>query len=174
MQRRTLLKLGLGSGLLLALAGLGLRGVEPGLQPSADGPLRQSPRSRTVMGAVALAVLDGAWPAEAAERRRALQAHLDLLDGAIAGFPPAMQAELGQLLTVLSSAAGRRGLAGLASDWPEAEVPAVQAALQSMRSSRISLREQAYQALRDLHCAVFFSAPAHWSLMGYPGPHSFE
>ncbi len=168
------MKLGLGSGLLLTLAGLGLRGIEPGLQTPADGPVRQSPRSRALMGAIALAVLDSAWPADATQRSRALQAHLDLVDGAIAGFPPAMQAELGQLLTVLSSAAGRRGLAGLGTDWPEAATPAVQAALQSMRDSRLSLREQAYQALRDLHCAVFFSAPQHWSLMGYPGPKSFE
>ena len=168
------MKLGLGSGLLLALAGMGLRGVEPGLQSSAGGPPRQSARSRALMSAVALAVLDGAWPAEQAARARALQAHLDLVDGAIASFPPAMQAELAQLLTVLSSAAGRWGLAGLATDWPEAGTPAVQAALQAMRDSRITLREQAYQALRDLHCGVFFSAPEHWSLMGYPGPRSFE
>ena len=32
------MKLGLGSGLLLTLAGLGLRGIEPGLQTPADGP----------------------------------------------------------------------------------------------------------------------------------------
>ncbi len=168
------MKLGLGSGLLLALAGAGLRGIEPGLQSSAGSPPRQSPRSRALMGAIALAVLDGVWPTEPARRAQALQAHLDMIDGAIASFPPAMQAELAQLLTVLSSAAGRRGLAGLASDWAEAATPAVQAALQGMRSSRISLREQAYQALRDLHCGVFFSAPEHWSLMGYPGPQSFE
>lgn len=168
------MKLGLGSGLLLSLAGLGLWGVEPGLRATVDGPVRQSRRSRTVMGAVALAVLEGAWPENAEERKRAMQAHLDLLDGAIAGFPPAMQAELGQLLTVLSSAAGRVGLAGLRTEWADADTGAVQAALQGMRSSRVSLRAQAYQALRDLHCAVFFSAPGHWSVMGYPGPHTFQ
>lgn len=168
------MKLGLGSGLLLSLAGLGLWGVEPGLRSSADGPLRQSRRSRTVMGAVALAVLEGAWPENADARKKAMQAHLDLIDGAIAGFPPAMQAELGQLLTVLSSAAGRVGLAGLRTEWADADTSAVQTALQSMRSSRVSLRAQAYQALRDLHCAVFFSAPGHWSVMGYPGPNTFQ
>ncbi len=168
------MKLGLGSGLLLALAGLGLRGAEPGLQAEASGAPRQSPRARAVMGAVALAVLEGAWPDDAAERSLALQTHLDQMDGAIAGFPPALQAELGQLLTVLSSAAGRLGLAGLRTDWAEAGTAAVQAALQSMRSSRVSLRAQAYQALRDLHCAVFFSSPGHWSQMGYPGPQSFQ
>jgi hypothetical protein len=44
------------------------------------------------------------------------------------------------------------------------------AALQSMRLSRISLRQQAYQGLHDLVYAAYFSGKESWQVLGYPGP----
>lgn len=165
MQRRTLLKLGLGATVVLAVAGGGVALLQPGLR---DG--RLSAASRALMRSVARAVLDGALPAQESAQQQALAAHLDRLDAAIAAFPPSTRAEISQLFALLSSAPGRLALAGLSADWPDASIADVQRSLQGLRSSRLALRQQTYQALRDLTNAAYFSDPSAWVHMGYPGP----
>ena len=120
--------------------------------------------------AVALAVLDGALPGAETARSQAIAAHLARLEAAIAAFPAATQSELSQLLALLASAPGRLALAGLSTAWPQARVEQVQAALQGMRLSSLSLKQQAYHALRDLTNAAYFSDESAWPGMGYPGP----
>jgi hypothetical protein len=164
MQRRTLLKLGLGAAAILAVAGGGLALMRPGL---IDG--RMTPSARTVFHAVARAVLDGSLPADAAQRESALAAHMLRLDAELAGFPAALHTELSQLLALLVSAPGRLGLTGLRSDWPDASVAELQQALQGMRTSSLQLRQQVYHALRDLTNGAYYADPAIWPLMGYPG-----
>ncbi len=165
MQRRSLLKLGIGAAALLAVAGGGIALLRPGLDGS-----RLAPAGREVFEAIARAVLDGVLPSNATERARALQAHLERLDATIAAFPAATRAELSQLLALLATAPGRIGLAGLYSDWPQAEVAQMQQALQSMRTASLALRQQAYHALRDLTNAAYFADPSAWPAMGYAGP----
>ena len=165
MQRRTLLKLGIGASAVLAIAGAGVALLQPGLR---EGPLNDG--AIEVMRAVARAVLDGALPNDPQLQERALQAHLARLEAAVAAFPAATRAELSQLLGLLASAPGRRMLAGLSDPWSHATVAELQQAMQSMRLSRLSLRQQAYHALRDLTNAAYFSDPSAWTHMGYPGP----
>ena len=169
MQRRTLLQLGFGATVTLAVAGGAVAWLHPGF---ADG--RLSTGGRAVFHAVARAVLDGSLPADAAARDAALQAQLAHLDTAIAAFPPATRGELSQLLALLAAAPGRVALAGLSADWPTASVAELQAALQNMRTSRLALRQQAYQALRDLTNAAFYADPGAWAAMGYPGPRALS
>jgi len=166
MRRRSLLKLGLASSALFAGAGVAVLPLKPGLQP--NGQLTES--GRAIFGAVARAVLEGVLPIGADENRTALQRHLDRLDAAIAAFPAATRVELSQLLAVLARAPGRLLLAGLRSEWHEAEVAELQVALQSMRESRLELRQQIYHALRDLTNAAYFADAAAWPLLGYPAP----
>lgn len=165
MQRRTLLKLGIGAAAVLAVAGGGIALMRPGV---VDGHL--SNETLPVLHAVARAVLDGSLPADAAAREKALHAHLKRLDDVIAGLPAAVQGELSQLFALLATAPGRIGLAGLMTPWPDATVADLSAALQDMRLSKIALRAQAYHALRDLTNAAYFADPATWTLLGYPGP----
>ena len=165
MQRRTLLKLGVGSAAVLAVAGAGLALLRPGLEGG-----RLAPAGREVFGAVARAVLDGILPVDAAPRSAALCAHLARLDDTIAAFPSATQAELAQLLALLASSAGRVALAGLLADWPDASVAEIQQALQGMRTARLELRQQAYHALRDLTNAAYFADASAWPALGYTGP----
>jgi hypothetical protein len=165
MQRRTLLKLGLGATVILVAAGGGVALLNPALS---RGHLSEG--GRAVMHAVARAVLDGALPADVAERNKALQSHLERLEAAIAAFPQPVQAELSQLLTLLATAPGRVALAGLSSPWLQASVAQVQEAMQGMRLSSLALKQQAYHALRDLTNAAYFSDPSAWQRMGYPGP----
>jgi hypothetical protein len=166
MQRRKLLKLGFASAAALALLGGGVAL----LHAPAWRDNRLTDAARRVLASIARAVLDGSLPAPPGAQSAALDAHLDRMDATLRVLPPSMQTEVGDLLALLASAPGRLALTGLATDWPLATVPQVQDALQGMRTSRIDLRKQAYQALRDLTHAAYFASAETWTQFGYPGP----
>lgn len=165
MQRRTLLKLGVTASAVLLIAGGAAALIQPGLT---QGLLSAS--ARTVFSAVSSAVLDKTLPAEPVARQAAMEGLLARIDILISALPPHAQDELSQLLSVLASAGGRRALAGLATPWTDASVAEVQTALQGMRLSSLTLRQQAYAALHDITAGAYFSEPASWALLGYPGP----
>jgi len=165
MQRRTLLQVGAASAALLAVAGVGL---------SLFAPAWQSPKlnesGRAVFRAVALAVLEGSLPADAPGQAAALDGHLLRVEDTIAGFPKTVQDELSLLLNMLTHAPGRWGLVSLKGDWADASTAEVQTALQALRVSRLDLRQQTYQALRDITCASYFADSSTWQALGYRGP----
>jgi hypothetical protein len=163
MQRRALLQLGVVSAALVSLAGVGLALTRPGLR---DGALTAA--GRDVFAAVARGVLDGLLPA--GDPTAVLQSHLLRVDATIASFPPAMQAELGQLVTLLASPPGRLLLTGLQQDWPDASTAQLRSMLQALRVSSLPLRLQTFHALRDITNAAYFADADTWSVMGYPGP----
>ena len=165
MQRRRLLTLGFGAAVALAVTVGGFSRLRP---ESSVGHL--SPKALAIFTAFARAVLDGSLPELASARDDQLQAHLRRVGEAISSFPPATQTELSQLLSLLATAPGRRLLTGLTTTWDEATVEELQACLQRMRTSSLSLRQQTYHALRDLTNAAFYADPQAWPLMGYPGP----
>lgn len=165
MQRRRLLQLGLVSATVLAVAGGSLALLQPGLR---GGKLTDA--GRTVLAAVARAVLDGVLPADRLAQATTMQALLARIDALVTGLPAHAQSELSQLLTLLAAAPGRTGLAMLSSPWEGASVHELQQALQAMRTSRFALRRQAYQALHDITGGAYFSEPATWTALGYPGP----
>ena len=165
MQRRTLLKLGAASAAVLLVAGGTAALLQPGL---AGGALSAS--GREVFSAIGRAVLDKTLPADEGARQIALNGLLGRIDVLVQSLPPHAQAELSQLLALLASAAGRRALAGLNQPWQEASVADIQQSLQDMRVSRLALRQQAYAALHDITAGAYFSDPASWALLGYPGP----
>lgn len=165
MQRRSWLKLGLASAALLAVAGGTAALWQPGLQAA-----RLSGPARGVFAALSVAILQGSLPAAGPLRSGAVAALLDRIDTLIEHLPQHAQGELSRLLSLLVSAPGRLALAGLAEPWGEAHVAGIQRGLQSMRSSSIDLRQQAYQALHDIVVGAYFADPATWGPMGYPGP----
>lgn len=165
MKRRTLLIVGVGAGTLLALAGGTLALLSPGLQQG-----RLSTGGREIFAAVARGVLADLLPAEPDARARALLAHLQRLDDTIAGLPPALQAEINELVTLLASTPGRLVLVGLRPDWPQASAAELQAMLQGLRVSSLQLRQQLYHALRNLTNAAYFADAGTWPTIGYPGP----
>ncbi len=165
MQRRSLLKLGLASAVVLGLAGGAAALWTPGLQEG-----RLSPAGREVFFTVGQAVLDQTLPIDDGPRQMALQGLLARIDVLVQALPPHTQDELSQLLSLLASAGGRRALAGLAPDWAEASVAEVQEALQGMRLSRLALRQQAYAALHDITAGAYFADESTWAVLSYPGP----
>lgn len=165
MQRRRWLTLGLGSALVLAVGGGWVASIEPGWRDR-----RFSAEAETVLRACGKALLAGSLPEGAQAQATALDDWMHRLADAVAALPAHAQAELSELLALLATAAGRQWLAGVATPWAQASVADVQAGLQAMRLSRISLRQQAYLALHDLAGAAYFSAPSTWTVLGYPGP----
>jgi len=160
-----LLALGVVSATVLAVGGGAIALLQPGLREA-----RLSAAGREVFSGVSRGLLDGSLPPEGPGLEPVLQGLLERIDGLIAALPPHAQSELSQLLGLLASAGGRRALAGLADPWGEASVDSIQRALQGMRVSRISLKQQAYQALHDIVGSAYFSDARTWGLMGYPGP----
>lgn len=165
MQRRHLLKLGIASAATLTIIGAAVALVQPSLEKS-----RLSERGRSIFKAVGAAVLNGSLPKEPKQQAIALSGLLQRVDILIGNLPPHAQAEISQLLAVLGTSVGRRGLAGLSEDWKLADIAKIQAALQSMRLSSVAMRQQTYHALHDIVGGAYFSDASTWSLLGYPGP----
>ncbi len=165
MQRRTLLKLGLVSGTVLALAGGAAMLLQPGLVQG-----RLTDAGRALFIGVGRAILQGTLPQDAAAQRQALQAMADRVDILAQNLPPHVVAELSQLVGLLGTSAGRVALAGLSTGWLEAAPEQVAAALNDMRYSRLALRQQAYQALHEIVGGAYFSDESTWAVVGYPGP----
>ena len=165
MHRRSLLKLGVVSAAVLAAVGVPLSMMRPGLEGA-----KLSRGAREVFAAVGAAVLQGSLPEAAGARQAALAALLDRIDGLVANLPPHAQDELSQLLAILGTGAGRRGLAGLDAAWAESSAAQVQTALNGMRTSAFALKQQAYQALHDIVGGAYFAEGSTWGVMGYPGP----
>lgn len=165
MRRRGLLKLGLASAALLAVAGGSAMLLRPAMEAG-----RFTPSARKLLQALGAAMLDGSLPPQPAKANEALTEMVQRLEQLVAALPAATRQELQQLLALLQALAGRRLIAGVEDDWELVSVARVQQALQSMRLSRLTLRRQAYQALHDLVAAAYYSEPATWSAVGYPGP----
>lgn len=159
------MKLGIGAAALLALGGGAIALLEPAMHEG-----RLTAAGRLVFGRVGAAVLEGVLPQAAAQREAALDAFVGRVDAVLGALPLHAQQELSQLLALLATAAGRRSLAGLAASWQDASLPQVQVALDGMRTSSLSLRAQAYQALHDISGAAYFSDRSTWAVLGYPGP----
>lgn len=160
VRRRTFLKLGLAGGALLAAGGaaswLAVR------DPVAN--------RREVLAGIVPAILDGALPADAAQRAPAIGQATAAVEAAIAALSPAAQDELAQLFALLALAPTRLALAGLAQPWREAGIAEVSAVLQRWRTHRLELLQSAYHALHDLVAGSWYAEPAHWAAIGYDGP----
>ncbi|MES2584702.1 MAG: hypothetical protein V4627_18390 [Pseudomonadota bacterium] len=165
LQRRTLLKLGIASAVVLAVAGGAVALMQPGIQ---NGKLSEG--ARLIFARAGETILAGTLPADEGPKQIAINSLLDRIEAFIAGTPDHVQAELSQLLGLLNTAAGRRGVVGLSAGWHEASVGEIATAFQAMRVSSVSLRVQAYQGLHDIVSASYFSGQESWAVLGYPGP----
>jgi hypothetical protein len=165
MQRRTLLKWGVGGALVLAAGGGAVALFRPAWQAG-----KLTAVGRDLMAAVARTVLAGMLPSGPEAETAAMNAHLARVEDTIKGFPSYVQAEIEQLLNLLGTAAGRRLLVGVAEPWAQASPQAIGVALDDMRQSSLALRLQAYHALRDLTHGAYYADASTWSSLGYPGP----
>lgn len=138
--------------------------LQPGLE---QGHLTAS--ARELFTSLGRAILQGTLPTDAQTRSRALEGMVERIDALAANLPPAVQAELSQLVGLLCTTPGRLGLAGLSPAWADASEAQVQAALEGMRVSlSLALRQQAYQALHEIVGGAYLSDESTWVAVGLP------
>lgn len=169
--RRGFLKRGILGGVLLAVGGatgLALRPTRLG--SPAPAPLALfSPAEYAAMAAIAARIVPGddappTWPSAAA---------LDCagkIDRLLALAHPSVGTDFKRLIGLFEN-----GLAGLlihGSGTPFTQLDAAQQAarLKAWRHSRLMLLRSGYQALVRLVHATYYSSPAVYALIGYPGP----
>jgi len=94
------------------------------------------------------------------------------VDRAIQALPLSLQAELRQLLDLLTNPWGRRWLAGVSNPWAWATPDEVATFLHAWQFSRFMLLKSGYQALHALVMAAWYGNPASWPALGYQRPES--
>ena len=164
--RRTFLKAGAVAALALAAGG----GLYRYTHPPAPPDFELDGEARAALGAIVPAILAGALPVDAQARARAVAASIERVHQTILGLPPATQKEVQDLFSLLALAPARRLLTGVKHGWAQAGEQEVAAFLQGWRSHRFALLRTAYHALHDLVLGSWYSDPAHWAAIGYPGP----
>lgn len=127
-------------------------------------------RSSTVLRALVPVVLAGALPPDAPSRARAITETVDAFHRAVAGLAPAVQEEIGELLTLLAFPPTRALVAGIGARWEEAAPEDIGAFLERWRHSRFELQRSGYRALTQLIQGAWYDNPMAWKVIGYPGP----
>lgn len=123
-----------------------------------------------VMRAIIPALLDGALPDDATQRRAAIEDTVGAVGKAIAGLPPAAREELSSLFALLDFAPVRIAFADIDFAWRDADVVTTNAFLVRLQKSRWSVKRTAYDALHQLTFAAWYASPSTWPSIGYPGP----
>ena len=170
-RRRSLLKLGLIGTAALAVGGYVATRITDG-SPQARLPqaAHLSPGAQLLWAKVGEAVLNDMLPSGAEPRQAMIDAFLIRLDQGIASLPPHTQAELRDLLGMLTLAPGRALLTGRWSGWADASVAEVQVWLLDLRGSSLQLRRLIFLTLHDLVTSSYYALPQAWDAIGYRGP----
>lgn len=168
LQRRQLLKLGLGASVMLATAGLtatlsGCSSEQPreGFEVLRDSDI---PMIQAVLPA-----LVGPHPAL---NDSTLQAAIAQLDKSLSWTSLAVQKEVLDLFGLLSMAVTRGPLTGIWGAWEKASEADLIGFLERWSSSRLEMLQQGHKALSQLLLMAWYATPASWEAAGYPGPPS--
>ena len=164
--RRSFLKAGALATLVLAAGGALYRATHP----PAPQPFVLDGEARAALEAIVPAMLAGALPMAAAQRRSAVATTIAGVHAAIGTLPLPVQKEVQDLFGLLALAPARRLLTGVSTGWPDASEMEVTAFLQGWRLHRFALLRTAYSALHDLSLGAWYAQPANWAAIGYPGP----
>jgi hypothetical protein len=163
--RRSFLKAGALGALVLAAGG----GIYRAVHTPRLARFVMDGEARAALHAIVPAMLAGALPAQAAERKAAIGAAVDGVHAAISSLPLAVQKEVQDLFGLLALAPARRLLTGVSGGWTNADPQQVTAFLQDWRLHRLALLRTAYAALHDLSLGAWYAQPASWNAIGYPG-----
>lgn len=163
--RRTFLKVGIASGLLLA----GARWLDRPQAVAAPNYRFLDERGASAVAALVPVVLEGALPRDAAARRRAVDEVVEAFDRAVAGLSPAVQKEVDELFTLLRFPPARLMFTGLWSPLEESPPQEIAAFLTRWRHSRFDIQRAGYQAITQLIQAAWYGNSASWAAIGYPG-----
>jgi hypothetical protein len=163
--RRTFLKVGIASGLLLA----GTRWLDRPQAVAASTFRFLDERGAAALGALVPVVLEGSLPRESAARARAIEEVVEAFDRAVSGLSAAVQKEVDELFTLLRFAPARLMFTGLWSPLEESSARDIAAFLTRWRHSRFEIQRAGYQAMTQLIQAAWYGNGASWAAIGYPG-----
>ena len=164
--RRSFLKAGALAALVLAAGG----GIYRATHPPVPKGFVLDGEARDAMHAIVPAILTGVLPTEASARQQAIGSVTARLHQTILGLPLATQQEVQDLFGLLALGPARRLLTGIPHGWADATDAEVTDWLQDWRTHRLALLRTAYQALHDLVLGSWYSDPANWAAIAYPGP----
>jgi hypothetical protein len=131
---------------------------------------RLTPSGKAVIRAFGLASFHELLPGDPALRAAALDRHVARVDAMLGELPRVTRLETSALLGVLSNVAGRVAMTGMVTDWSDAELPQLHAALEKLRTSPLAEPQRVYYGLRGLSCVGFFTDSENWKTVGYGGP----
>lgn len=127
---------------------------------------------RGALAAIVPVMLAGALATDPAVRAQQIAAATRGFDAAVAGLPPLVQAELGQLFALLANPLTRFLATGIAGPLENASPASIERALNGWRFSPIPKLRAAYDALHQLIFAAWYGQPMSWAAIRYPGPPS--
>lgn len=164
-RRRFLIRGVVGTALLAGAGWLAWR--EPEDLSGAIGPFAVlSPAEAGVVLAVARRILPASAGFPSPEAVRVA----DRVDAFLGMSHPGVQKDVKGLLALVDSAAFGLLLDGSPSRFRSASPATQDARLLAWSTSRIAVRRTGFRALRRLVTSAYYSSPATWSAVGYPGP----
>lgn len=163
--RRTFLRVGIASGLILA----GARWLDRPQAMAAPNYRFLDERGASAVAALVPVVLEGSLPKEAAARGRAVDEVVEAFDRAVSGLSVSVQKEVDELFTLLRFAPARLMFTGLWSPLEESTAKDIAAFLTRWRHSRFDIQRAGYQAMTQLIQAAWYGNSASWAAIGYPG-----
>jgi hypothetical protein len=172
IKRREFLQIGAASAALLALTRtLDRNAFAQDLASAGSLDLKKiANQDAVVIAALAPVILAGSLPDDPASKQIAINEVVEAFDRTVAGLSPSVQAEVEELLSLLTMSVTRRFVAGVSKPWNEASEADVKAFLDGWRHSRIALLQQGYQALVRLIIACWYGNPLSWGRIDYAGP----
>lgn len=160
--RRGLLKKTLGGAALLAAAGAVPLALRKTRLREPLGPLQFfTPAEYSIWAAVAGRILTDAPP------------QLDVAakaDAFLALLPAADAKDLKQLLALFDNALFSLLCGGPPRPFTQMTPAEQDAQLAAWQTSRLAIKRSGFQAMKRLTCALYFSDPATYAGVGYPGP----
>ncbi|HMO46005.1 MAG TPA: hypothetical protein PKB14_08225 [Rubrivivax sp.] len=168
LQRRDILKLGLGFSLALT-AGTALVGCSDAAKAPVQGFSFLNSGDAELFKALAPAVVTELAHFDAAKRRRSIDETLRNIDGTLAAMDMGSRKEVRKLLDLLAIAPLRYVLTGVGA-WHEAGADKMQAFLARWRGSRFATLNAGGNVLVKLVASSFYVLPQSWPSTGYPGP----
>ena len=166
LARRRFIQAGIAGTALL----VSVRWIDRGLNTWAASPDALDAGANEVIRALVPVVLAGALPADAARRAKAVDETVEAFGRAVGGLAPAIQEEIGQMLSLLSFTPTRFMMTGVGAGWRDASPSDIAAFLEDWRHSRFDLKRAGYRALTLLIQGSWFDNPLAWPVIGYPGP----
>ncbi|AIN60738.1 twin-arginine translocation pathway signal protein [Pseudomonas soli] len=158
MQRRDLLRFGLGASLFLGAASL--VGCSEQTPSAGYQALRKDD----------LPLLQALIPVVLAGTQASTEQVLQSLDHKLAALSPAMLKLTRQLFDLLTLPLTRGPLTGVWGSWAEATDAEIERFLERWRDSSLNLLRQGHASLLQLLLMAWYERPEAWAACGYPGP----